>query len=443
MGWVTEAEEQFLPSRIDKHKDARFCCRPPEELESFRSEWKTELLHVKKQDTIVVEHATVKAVEVQGKKSPDAEETSVLPKPALEASPPPTSVHPPVNASSAASSTTSSSIKRSEKTEKALLAYKEASQYEREGNLSEALIKYREASRLFPDIDQLAREQLRISPKALDLEGTDSFQTYYTLTETPAVTDAEPLELDYSECQFMAEIPELPVLMAKLPDEVIGNIIFWSMVLDFNAIIRIAMVCKRMCHLTRSKTLWKQMCHHFHKESSQALLDENRLTFKNDWLNMWLDKPRIRYDGIYISRVNYIREGYTESFNKPLLIVTYYRYIKFLPGSLVKFWRTPLEPAVAVKEFNADPKTLKGMSTGTFSISAGNIFMTTDDPDQPLCRFSTQLKLTSSRRGRHNKLSWVDFSYVDKRKPDKIDIRSSQLKPFAFSKVKSFMRPSF
>ncbi|KAJ3193640.1 hypothetical protein HDU67_005031, partial [Dinochytrium kinnereticum] len=83
-------------------------------------------------------------------------------------------------------------------------------------------------------------------------------------------------------------------------------------------------------------------------------------------------------------------------------------------GNVILFWRTPLEPPAAVKEFNGEnPRRHKGMSTGTFSFTGAEIRLKTRDPEQPLCSFETALRISSSRRGKHNKLSWLEFFYED------------------------------
>ncbi|KAI8854784.1 hypothetical protein BC829DRAFT_412882 [Chytridium lagenaria] len=209
-----------------------------EELEYFRASWKAELQNVTK-------HASTAEHKVKN--------DHVVPILA----------RPKVTASFVEESPADKSInlKPKEKpisnSEAALIAYKEASRYEREGKLGEALAKSYKNMRW----TILGLQGVKLTPKDM----------------------------------------LLPVWISRLPSEVIGN---------------------------------------------------NHL--QNDWLMMWLDKPRIRFDGVYISRINYVREGYTESFNKPFLIVTYFRYIRFFPDGTVIFWRSPLEPAVAVKELTAD-----------------------------------------------------------------------------------------
>ncbi len=47
---------------------------------------------------------------------------------------------------------------------------------------------------------------------------------------------------------------------------------------------------------------------------------------------MFLQRPHMRFDGLYVSRNTYIRTGLTEwRYKNPVHLVTYFRYLRFLP----------------------------------------------------------------------------------------------------------------
>lgn len=50
-------------------------------------------------------------------------------------------------------------------------------------------------------------------------------------------------------------------------------------------------------------------------------LDNQLKLYHNDWLTMFIQKPRIQWHGVYISRINYQRQGYGENFNQPIHLV--------------------------------------------------------------------------------------------------------------------------
>ncbi|CAB4417894.1 unnamed protein product [Rhizophagus irregularis] len=50
---------------------------------------------------------------------------------------------------------------------------------------------------------------------------------------------------------------------------------------------------------------------------------------------MYIERPRVRLDGVYISKCKYLRPGLAENtWIQPIHLVTYYRYIRlFSDGS--------------------------------------------------------------------------------------------------------------
>ncbi|KAI4966165.1 hypothetical protein ZWY2020_042174 [Hordeum vulgare] len=54
--------------------------------------------------------------------------------------------------------------------------------------------------------------------------------------------------------------------------------------------------------------------------------------YASSWRKMWVQRPRIRIDGLYVSRNTYIHTGITEwQFKKTVNVVCYYRYLRFFP----------------------------------------------------------------------------------------------------------------
>ncbi|KAK2113872.1 F-box only protein 9 [Saguinus oedipus] len=61
---------------------------------------------------------------------------------------------------------------------------------------------------------------------------------------------------------------------------------------------------------------------------------------------MFLERPRVRFDGVYISKTTYIRQGEQslDGFYRAWHQVEYYRYIRFFPDGHVMMLTTPEEP---------------------------------------------------------------------------------------------------
>ena len=86
----------------------------------------------------------------------------------------------------------------------------------------------------------------------------------------------------------------------------------WTLLLDINELLNISTVCKYFYRQTISKTLWKELALHIHSKPSLIYKSpkfELDTAYNGDWLKLFVEKPRVRLDGVYISRINYIRQG--------------------------------------------------------------------------------------------------------------------------------------
>ncbi|KAJ4165193.1 hypothetical protein LMH87_006835 [Akanthomyces muscarius] len=188
----------------------------------------------------------------------------------------------------------------------------------------------------------------------------------------------------------------LPCPIADLPDELLTHIMHDIAVADVAEYVRLSLVCKRLAYLVASEQrIWRRVClgpefgfagMHYRwsrgiewdplsadsedeqddeDNSSGAVSDgpddsaapsPPRLSPREraqrrqaraqattlsltpsvypTWKKMFRNRPRIRFDGCYISTVNYVRSGQASTNqltwgSAPIHIVTYYRYLRF------------------------------------------------------------------------------------------------------------------
>ncbi|XP_009403691.2 F-box protein 7-like isoform X1 [Musa acuminata AAA Group] len=97
---------------------------------------------------------------------------------------------------------------------------------------------------------------------------------------------------------------------------------------------RAACVCRKWRYAIRNPNLWRNACLKIWQASGvetnyrivQSLYD-------GSWRKMWVWRPRIRNDGLYVSRNTYIRTGVAEwKVTNPVHVVCYYRYLRFYPS---------------------------------------------------------------------------------------------------------------
>ncbi|KAI9887860.1 MAG: hypothetical protein M1823_000382 [Watsoniomyces obsoletus] len=186
----------------------------------------------------------------------------------------------------------------------------------------------------------------------------------------------------------------LPCPFSTLPSEVLLEILHHAAQTDMSTLSRLSQVCKRLAYLIATEdSIWKHLvcgsqvgfggmhytwaCNMVGKPlllppwALESLVPPTYLpvpltpsypTFRHTLHH----RPRIRFNGCYISTVNYARPGAAStsqiSWNSPVHIVTYYRYLRFFrDGTLISLVSTH-EPSEIVPRFT---KENTPFSTGT------------------------------------------------------------------------------
>ncbi|XP_042479907.1 F-box protein 7 isoform X1 [Macadamia integrifolia] len=97
---------------------------------------------------------------------------------------------------------------------------------------------------------------------------------------------------------------------------------------------RAACVCRKWRYTIRNPVFWRNACLKAWQLSGPV---ENyrilQSRYEGSWRKMWILRPRIRTDGLYVSRNTYIRAGIAEwKVTNPVHVVCYFRYIRFFPS---------------------------------------------------------------------------------------------------------------
>ncbi|EON65218.1 hypothetical protein W97_04455 [Coniosporium apollinis CBS 100218] len=190
--------------------------------------------------------------------------------------------------------------------------------------------------------------------------------------------------------------PAPPCPIAAIPEEILVEILLYNAIFDVASFVRLAQVCKRLAYLVLTEDrIWRRIAlgHEFgfgamHYRYActirgKPLLDDGLCgqmlgTSDSDhaphpgtpsaltaataaaliprpyptYRALFHSRPRIRFNGCYISTVNYTRPGASSptqlTWNSPVLIVTYYRYLRFFRDGTVVSLLTTAEPAEVV-----------------------------------------------------------------------------------------------
>lgn len=190
------------------------------------------------------------------------------------------------------------------------------------------------------------------------------------------IPQAEPL---------IENTPPPPCPIAHVPSDVVVEIMSHLALMDPASLGRMALVCKRLAyHFAHEQHIWKRLCQgnefgfsqmhysfacdiHGHREYTLA---PRYTPFPrgvpvqipkplSSWSQVFQMFPRIRFTGIYISTVNYTRPGAASayqsiSWNSPIHIVTYYRYLRFYPDGTVISLLDTTEPREVVPHISKE-----------------------------------------------------------------------------------------
>lgn len=175
-------------------------------------------------------------------------------------------------------------------------------------------------------------------------------------------------------------------------------------------------------------------------------------------------RPRIRFNGCYISTVNYTRAGQASptsvTWNSPIHIVTYYRYIRFLRDGTCISLLTTSEPADVVpylyvehmhKHHGALPSApMKDALLGRWRLTGpdvpgdeggekeGNVLIETAGVT-PKYMYKMVLGLGTAGKGaKNNKLSWHGYWSYNRLTDDWGEFGLKNDRAFYWSRVRSY-----
>lgn len=206
-------------------------------------------------------------------------------------------------------------------------------------------------------------------------------------------------------------------LLGELPEEILVQILGEVAGEDVGDFVRLAQVCKRLAFLVATEDrIWRRIClgkefgfggMHYRwqrqvswgrlteqemlrddeerdgedaedgegevawvigeQQGAQRQAEENkavtlafyRSLYSSSWQRMFRLRPRIRFNGCYISTNNYIRPGMananTITWNSPVHIVTYYRFLRFFRDGTALSLQTTADPADVVHHLAKRP----------------------------------------------------------------------------------------
>ncbi|KAI9770948.1 MAG: hypothetical protein M1840_002652 [Geoglossum simile] len=407
----------------------------------------------------------------------------------------------------------------------ALEHYEKAVEKESQGNLGDSLDLYRKAYRMDASVDKsYGNKYFPPSPflKPLALGPSSASWTVPTSVR-PSLQG-----LQSSTAQLITKFASTPIApappptegslppacpIATIPSEILVEVLVFSAVADIASFVKLAQVCKRFAYLVATEErVWKRVCcgsefgfgamhydyrcsifgeplprdneGHLHSHPLQnelgttAPLDTSPVAFSlphttySSWRLMFHARPRIRFSGVYISTVNYIRPGASSttqvSWNTPVHIVTYYRYLRFFRDGTVLSLLSVAEPKDVVQHLTKEnvafhstgaagslPSAIvKQTLRGRWRLSGpagpsnseepeGDLHIETEGVDEKyFYKLHLAIRSASSanntRKPKGNKLVWKGFWSYNRLTDDWAEFGLRNDRAFFWSRVKSY-----
>lgn len=348
--------------------------------------------------------------------------------------------------------------------EKATELFLRAVQEEQNGAVYEAIKFYRMAMQLVPDIEFKINYS---RPPDADRGGGNYME------DSDADGEIEDL-LAYFEQQLTLELhpkictPELEMTqthISALPREILMYIFRWvvSSEVDMRALEQLSLVCRGFYICARDPEIWRSACLRVWGRNCTKVVP-----FKS-WREMFLQRPRVRFDGVYISKTSYIRQGEEslDGFYRAWHHVEYYRYLRFFPDGFVLMLTTPDEPLSVVPRLRTKNSRMESVLLGHFRLSQEtdnqtkvfvvvckkkeekasefqrNRFYRRNTAPEAEHAFHVGLHLTSRGRQSFSKLVWIHHScHITYKLTGETVITTFDLDrmytPFFFARVKSY-----
>ena len=410
----------------------------------------------------------------------------------------------------------------------ALEHYERAVERESEGSLGDSLSHYRKAFRLDAGVDRTYKNKHfppsssvsnPTNPNPSNAPVTVPHPAHHSLDGPPDFSISD-LITSFSSSTILPQDPPTdasppsPCPIAGIPSETLIHILRRTAILDVASFARLAMVCRRMAYLVGIEDgIWKRVClgpefgfEGMHYKWARTItgdqlpisigdLDEglsadvsslslNPPSLTNDPLalsivypsyrRMLQTRPRLRFNGCYISTVNYIRPGGNtptqSTWNCPVHIVTYYRYLRFFRGGTCASLLTTTEPSDVVHYLTKDnvhshhagglpSSVMNSCLRGRWKLSGNLHDPTSDGADEegivhietegadvgqphPKYLYKMILSLKSVNRAagaaKNNKLAWMGYWSYNKLTDDWAEFGLRNDKAFFWSRVKSY-----
>ncbi|XP_051139308.1 F-box protein 7 isoform X2 [Andrographis paniculata] len=193
-----------------------------------------------------------------------------------------------------------------------------------------------------------------------------------------------------------------------LPDELLFEI--FSKMSPYT-LGRAACVCRKWRYTIRNPVFWRNACLRAWQINGVA---ENykilQSIYDGSWRKMWLLRPRIRTDGLYVSRNTYIRAGVAEwKITNPVHIVCYFRYLRFFPSGRFLYKNSSQKVKDVVKFLNFRSAKTDCVFAGQYTLSEDKVEGALLYPGLRPTVLRLRLRLRGTMPGANNRMDLISL----------------------------------
>ncbi|XP_048865690.1 F-box only protein 9 isoform X4 [Brienomyrus brachyistius] len=336
---------------------------------------------------------------------------------------------------------------------------------EQNGAVYEAIKYYRRAMQLVPDIEFKINYCRTPDPDGVGGSYAVETEQGFEMADLLAYFQHQ-LALQDATCKICEpEVEGTQTHISALPLEVMMYIFRWvvSSDLDLRALEQLSLVCRGFYVCARDPEIWRSACLRVWGRGCTKMVPFT------SWRQMFLERPRVRFDGVYISKTSYIRQGEEslDGFYRAWHQVEYYRYLRFFPDGQVIMLTTPEDPLTTVPRLRTRSCRVDSVLLGHYRLSQDTdnqtkVFVVvskkkeeraTEYQKNRFCRrnpapdmersFHVGLQLASGGRQRFSKLVWIHHScHITYRATGETVVTAFEIDkmytPLFFARVKSY-----
>ncbi|XP_074656750.1 F-box only protein 9-like [Tubulanus polymorphus] len=350
------------------------------------------------------------------------------------------------------------------------------------GSMNEAINFYRKAIMLVPDIESKiedfmpdrnrARQESESSASGSDISSTTEFEEVSNIVEP----DEDDFDIDNLVSRFhrlgvtdknfcSPEYEPTGAHISDLPIEVLMYIIKWvvSDELDMRMLEQLAKVSRGFYLFARDEHLWMRACKRIWGVNC------GRPREFGSYRSMYICRPHVHCNGVYINRMTYIRHGEQglEPGYQPVYLIEYFRFFRFFANGACLMITSADEPSVTVQKLRnySLNDRIQGLMFGHYKLAGDTVtivlkrhkdrqlnannryrrFRRDNNQDESEQIFHIELTISSrNSKHQHTCLIWNHYSVQTINKTTGQETMSEfELKPetypmMYFSRVKSY-----